>query len=274
MTGARRDWFCLVVAVLVFAFLLGPIVAVALASFEGGQSYHFQFPPRQFSLTWYAHIPAKYLQALGVSLVVATLTATAATLIGASAALGILRGGRRAQEALQAWFRLPLQLPLVVTGVAFLQFYNQMAGATGVDLLGGGAGLVIAHVFVTIPYSVGSVGAVVGRTSPRLEEAARTLGAGEWSVFRRVLLPAIRPGLFAGFFYAFIVSFGDVPVSVFLASGGAVTLPVEIFQTLQFDFDPAVLALSTLVVALSTLLIMAMQRLVGIDLVLPAARRP
>jgi putative spermidine/putrescine transport system permease protein len=126
---------------------------------------------------------------------------------------------------------------------------------------------------VTIPYSVGTVGAVLISANPRLEEAARTLGASEWSVFRRVLLPLIKPGVFAGFFYGFIVAFGDVPIAVFLAAGKFVTLPVEIFQTLQFDFDPAVLAISTLVVFFSALLIVAVQRLVGFDLVLPAARR-
>ena len=83
----------------------------------------------------------------------------------------------------------------------------------------------------------------------------------------------LKPGLFAGFFYAFIVSFGDVPIAVFLASGNFVTLPVAIFQTLQFDFEPAVLALSTLVVIFSALLIIGMQKLVGFELVLPSARR-
>jgi len=160
-----------------------------------------------------------------------------------------------------------------VTGVVFLQFYNQFALASGIDPLGSFAGLVVAYVFVTIPYSVGTVGAVLARVNPRLEEAARTLGASEWSVFRRILLPVIKPGLFAGFFYGFIVAFGDVPVAVFLAASGFVTLPVEVFQTLQFDFDPAVLALSTLVVMFSALLILAVQRLAGFDLVLPSASR-
>lgn len=278
MSAERRlagTWFSWTVTALVFVFLLGPILAVALASFEGKATYHFRFPPESFTLAWYVRIPAKYWHALGVSLVLATVVASASTLIGAAAAMGLLRGVRPGprQELLQAWFRLPLQLPFVVTGVAFLQFYNQLAASGGVDLLGSLAGLALAHLLVTIPYSVGAIGAVLARTSPRLEEAARTLGASEWAVFRQVLLPAIRPGLFAGFFYAFIVSFGDVPISVFLSSGGFVTLPVEIFQTLQFDFDPAVLALSTLIVLVSTALIMAVQRRIGFDLILPSARR-
>jgi putative spermidine/putrescine transport system permease protein len=269
----RRQWFFWLVTAAVYFFLLGPIVAVALASLEGKQTYHFQFPPETFSLAWYGKIPQKYVHALGVSLALASVTATIATLVGAAAAIGIVRGGLKYREALQAFFNLPLQVPFVVTGVVFLQFYNQLAILSGIDFLGSLAGLVIAHVFVTIPYSIGTVGSVLARANPRLEEAARTLGASEWSIFKRVLLPMLKPGFFAGFFYAFIVSFGDVPIAVFIASGGFVTLPVEIFQSLQFDFEPAVLALSTLVVIFSVLLIVGMQKLAGFDLVLPSAKR-
>ena len=263
-------WFA---ALAVYAFLLGPILAVIFASFEAGQTYHFAFPPKNFSVEWYGKIPQRYLHALGVSILVAGVSAVIATLLGAAAALALVRGRLAATELLQSYFLLPLQIPFVVTGVVFLQFYNQLAIATGIDLLGSIAGLVIAHVFVTIPYSIGTVGSVLVRANPRLEEAARTLGASETAVFRRVLLPTLRPGLFAGFFYAFIVSFGDVPISIFIASEKMTPLPVEIFSTLQFDFDPAVLALSTIVVALSALLILGAQRLAGFDLVLPSAKR-
>jgi len=269
----RGRWFSGLMTVLVYFFLLGPIIAIALASLEGKSTYHFQFPPETFSLTWYASIPAKYLHALEVSVLVAAITACISTLIGCAAAIGIVRGGYRANEAIQAFFNLPLHVPLVVSGVVFLQFYNQLAIISGVDFLGSLTGVVIAHVFVTIPYSIGSVGSVLTRANPRLEAAARTLGASEWSVFRRVLLPILKPGLFAGFFYAFIVSFGDVPIAVFVATGAFVTLPVEIFQTLRFDFDPAVLAISTLVVIFSVLLIIGTQKLVGFDLVLRSTRR-
>ncbi|HYC14104.1 MAG TPA: ABC transporter permease subunit, partial [Stellaceae bacterium] len=243
------------------------------ASLEGKQTYHFQFPPETLSLAWYGKIPRKYVHALGVSAAVASITACLSTLIGGMAAIGLVRGGLWRSDTLQALFNIPLQVPLVVTGVVFLQFYNQVAVLTGVDFLGSLLGLVIVHVFITIPYSIGTVGSVLVRANPRLEEAARTLGGSEWSIFRRILLPVLKPGIFAGLFYAFIVSFGDVPTAVFVASGEFVTLPVEIFQTLQFDFDPAVLALSTIVVILSVVLILAMQKVVGLDLVLPSAKR-
>lgn len=270
----RRRWALAAVLVAVYAFLLGPLLVIVLASFESGQSYRFTFPPRSFSLEWYANIPGKYYHALLVSVGVAAASAALAAILGAAAAFGLVRGRIAGAPAFEAFFRLPLQVPFVVTAVAFLQAYNQLAAAAGLDLLGTIPGLIAAHLFLTLPYGVASVAVVLGRLGPRWEEAAQSLGATPWSCFRRVTLPAIKPGLFAGFFYAFIVSFGDVPVALFVTGGSRfVSMPVEIFQTLQFDFDPAILALSTIVVALSAVLIVFVQRIVGVDLILPSNRR-
>jgi putative spermidine/putrescine transport system permease protein len=257
----------------VYLFLLAPFLVVAIASLEGSRSFVFNFPPRQISPAWYWQIPAKYFQAFGISLVVAAVTSAFAGLIGTAAALGIVRARIPGKNLIQAFFRLPLQIPFVVTGVVFLQFYYRLVDVVGLNLAGSFAGLIVAHVFVTIPYCVGTVSSVLVRLNPRLEEAAESLGASRWSTFRRVTFPLIRPGIFAGILYAFIISFGDVPVAVFLGGGDFVTLPVEIFQSLQFDFDPAILALSTLVVIFSLVLIVTVQRVVGMDVVLHTGRR-
>jgi putative spermidine/putrescine transport system permease protein len=258
----------LAVAVFVYVFLLAPFFVVAIASLEGSQAFFYNFPPRQLSLAWYGEIPVKYFRAFGVSLAVGAITALISGITGTAAALGLVRGRIRRQPLVQAVFRLPLQIPFVVTGVVFLQAYYRLVDVVGVNLAGSLSGMILAHVFVTIPYTVGAVSSVIVRMSPRLDEAAASLGASAWSTFRRVSFPLIRPGIFAGVLYAFIISFGDVPIAVFLAGSNTVTLPVEIFQSLQFDFNPAVLALSTLVVIFSLALIIVMQRVVGLDIVL------
>lgn len=258
----------LAVAVFVYVFLLAPFFVVAIASLEGSQAFFYNFPPRQLSLAWYGEIPVKYFRAFGVSLAVGAITALISGITGTAAALGLVRGRIRRQPLVQAVFRLPLQIPFVVTGVVFLQAYYRLVDVVGVNLAGSLSGMILAHVFVTIPYTVGAVSSVIVRMSPRLDEAAASLGASAWSTFRRVSFPLVRPGIFAGVLYAFIISFGDVPIAVFLAGSNTVTLPVEIFQSLQFDFNPAVLALSTLVVIFSLALIIVMQRVVGLDIVL------
>ena len=254
--------------VFVYVFLLAPFLVVAIASLEGSQALFYNFPPRQLSLAWYGEIPVKYFRAFGVSLAVGAVTAVVAGAIGTAAALGLVRGRLRYAPLLQAAFRMPLQIPFVVTGVVFLQAYYRLVDVVGVNLAGRLPGMILAHVFVTIPYTVGTVSSVLVRQNPRFEEAAAALGASPWSTFRRVTFPLVRPGIFAGILYAFIISFGDVPIAIFLAGSNTVTLPVEIFQSLQFDFNPALLALSTLTVLFSLALVVVMQRVVGLDIVL------
>lgn len=259
-------------ATLALVFLIAPFVVVLGASLDTGEAYHASFPPRGFVLTWYRDLPLSYLRAAGISFGVAVAVACVAGVVGTTAALGLVRGNVAGREALHAVLRLPLQIPLVVTGAVFLQFFYVASAATGWNPLASLAGLVIAHVFVALPYVVGSASSILVRLNPRLEEAARSLGASEWATFWQVTFPAIRPGVAAGMFYAFIVSFGDVPIAIFLAQSDRATLPLLIFQDMQFDFRPTMLAASTLTVIVSAILVFAVQRVVGLDIVLSSKR--
>ena len=270
---ALRDLPFWVVTALVYVFLLWPFVVVAVLSLGTRDLMSFAIPPPELSVELYQNIPIKYFETFSVSFSVAAASAIISALIGGAAALGIVRSQIPGKEFLQNFFRLPLQIPFVVTGVVFLQFYNQVFRVIELDLLASIFGLVLAHGFVTIPYSVGAISAVLMRINPEIEEAAQSLGASNWSTFRRVTFPLMRPGIFAGMAYAFIISFGDVPVALFLAGGGFVTLPVEIFQDVQFNFEPVLFSVSTLVVIFSGVMIVAMQRFAGLDLVLPSSKR-
>ena len=261
------------VAGLVILFRFAPFIVVLGSSFDSGDSYHVSFPPRGLTLKWYWEIPDSYWRAAGVSVVVGALVALVSGIIGTMAALGLVRGKVRGVELLQSFFRLPVQIPLIVTGAVFLQFYYQVGALLGWNPLGSIAGIVVAHAFVAIPYCVGSVSSVLVRMNPALEEAATSLGASAWSTFWRVTFPFIRPGVAAGMFYAFIVSFGDVPIAIFLVQGSTMTLPVQIFQDMQFDFRPSMLACSALIVIGSLAIILLAQRFAGLDLILPSKRR-
>ncbi|WP_274425310.1 ABC transporter permease [Chelativorans sp. YIM 93263] len=263
----------LIAMVVTYLFLLVPLIVVIGASFDGAAQTYFRFPPQELSLRWYYELPARYWQSLGFSFIIAFIAAAISTLIGTLAALGIARGSLGGSASLETYFRFPLQVPFVVTGVVFLQFYYLLFDVIGINLLGTIWGFVIAHAFFCIPYSVGAVGSMVTPSLDQIEQAARIAGATERRVFQRITLPALMPGLFSGFFFGFIVSFGDVPVSVFLSAGGAVPLPVEIFQTLQFDYDPTTLAISSIVVVISSIFIVGTQRIVGLNIVLPSSKR-
>jgi len=138
--------------------------------------------------------------------------------------------------------------------------------------LGNIAGLVIAHCFVSIPYCIASISSILLRVDASSEEASIIHGASHWETFRLVTFPSIRPGLLAGTFYAFILSFGDVPIAIFLTGPNTTTLPVQIFQDMQFDFRPGMLAISTIIVVFSLVAIIGLQKLAGLDLVDPTRK--
>lgn len=267
--GIRVSWLALLCTLI---FLVGPLVVVIFASFDSGAGYHVEFPPRDPSLHWYTVIPRSYRDAMVISVVTAMAVAVLAGVIGTMAALALVRGRLVARELLRSFFLMPVQIPLVVTGAMFLEFYYHLSGLFGLNLIGSLPGLVLAHLLVAVPYCIGSISSVLARADEGLEEAAQSLGATHWRTFWRVTFPVIRPGIAAGMFYSFIVSFGDVPISVFLVNTRTMTLPVQMFNVLQFDFDPTLLAVSSLILVASVVVILLMQRFAGLNLVLPSKR--
>ena len=256
----------------VLVFLLAPVVVVVLASFDGGDPVagraFLNFPPSNLSLQWYFSIQPRLFHSLWISFLVACFAAGIGTVIGVPAALGLIRGNLPGKTVLSALFRAPLQIPFIVIGVAFLQTYYLLGDALGLRISGSFIALAVGHLFVATPYVIGSVGSVLLRFNPNLEEAALSLGASRWRAFRRVTLPIIMPGIYAGALFAFMVSFGDVPISLFLASSKYTTLPLEIFHSMEFDFDAAVLAISTLIVFASLVILWLIQKSVGLDVML------
>ena len=256
----------------VYVFLLAPVVVVVAASFDGGEPVagraFLKFPPSELSLQWYFEIQPRLFHALWVSFLVAATAAIGGIVVGVPAALGLTRSNVPGKPLIDALFRAPLQIPFIVIGVAFLQTYYLVGDQLGIRVAGSFVGLALGHLFIAVPYVVGSVGAVLLRFNPSLEEAALSLGASRWRTFRRVTVPIITPGIYAGALFAFMVSFGDVPISLFLASPKYTTLPLEIFHSMEFDFDAAILAISTLIVFASLILLWIIQKVIGLDVLL------
>lgn len=249
-----------------YIFLLSPLVIVAGASLHRGSRYSVvKFPPEDISLYWYTQIPDAHWSALTLSFTLALSASLLACAVGIPAAFGLVRGNLPYKGLISSIFRAPLQIPAIVTGLAFLQTYYLFGDLTNVYVNGTFIGLLLGHLFVCIPFVVGTVGAVLQRFDVRLEEAALSLGASRFTTFRVVTLPVIMPGVYAGGLYAFMVSFGDVPISIFLSASGFTTYPVELFYGMENDFNPAVLASSTLVILFSLALLLLMQKIVGLD---------
>ncbi len=256
-----------------FLFLIAPVIVIAIGSLADPDTHYVEFPPKSLSFAWYARIPAEFGPAFLNSIYVAIAASTLSSVIGVLAAFGLVRGRFFGVNLVRGLLMSPLQVPHIVLGVVFLQFYLFVGSETGVRLLGTYTGLIVAHVIFTFPYVVGTVAPVLERFDRALEEAAISLGASKFSTFRRVTIPIIAPGVFAGGLFAFIMSFGDVPVSVFIVNSGLNTLAVAIFQAIEFDYSPAILALSTLIVVFSTVVVVITQKIAGLEVLAKGGTR-
>jgi putative spermidine/putrescine transport system permease protein len=244
---------------LFIAFILAPIVIVCLVAFtsEG----YLSLPTNGLSLRWFRAIAdyPEFVRALRDSLWLAALSSTIAVLFAVPAALAIARYRFRGREAVLGFFMSPLMIPHVVLGIAFLRFF------TTIGIGGTFVGLVLSHIVIVMPFALRLVLAACTGMDRAVEHAAVSLGAGPITVFRRVILPLILPGLVSGWVLAFITSFDEVTMTVFIASPSTITLPVRMFLYIQDNIDPLVTSVSAALIFLTVIAMIILDRLVGLD---------
>lgn len=231
-----------IVNALIALYLLAPVLVVIATSIT--TTAYPVFPPRGFTLRWFTEVlgSPEYLEAMRVSAVLAGASTVIATALGTLAALGLARGQFRGKPAVAALFLSPIFFPAIVLGLALLIFYNQ------VGLAGTLHGMIAAHAVLTTPFVIRMVLASLSEFDSAVEEAARNLGASTTRTFFQVTLPLIRPGVVAGAVFAFILSFDELVISLFLAGPGMQTLPIRIFTSLEYSSRPSVSAISTLLI--------------------------
>lgn len=259
--GSRwPSWVFRVAIAAISLFIIAPIAVVLIGSFTAGDSV--VFPPQGLSLRWYVTLVrghADLVEAFWVSLELALVSAGLATAVGLLAGFALVRYDFAGRQPLTLLFLSPLLVPSIVIGIAMLQFLST------IGLGFHPAGLLLGHVIITLPFAIRLIVASLVGLDPALELAARSLGAGRLAVFRRITLPLIRAGVVSGFILAFIVSFENVTVSLFLVSPQLVTLPVRIFGYIENSPTPVVTVASALLLFASGVLIAVLQRLVGVD---------
>ena len=228
-----------VVNAFVILFLLAPIIVVVATAFT--TTAYPVFPPHGFTLRWFGQFlsMSEFTEAVRRSTMLALLSTTIATVLGTSSALALTRWKGRGRQALLSLMLSPILFPAIVLGLALLVFYSQ------IGLAGTFAGLVIAHSLITTPFVIRLVMASLAEFDPAVEEAARNLGAGWWRTFLQVTLPLIRPGVLAGSLFAFILSFDELVITLFLAGPGMATLPIRIYTFVEYSSTPTVSAIST-----------------------------
>jgi putative spermidine/putrescine transport system permease protein len=248
------------VSLLTLAYLALPLVVIVGASFTASQ--FLAFPPKGLSLDWYGRMLSdpSYLAAFAASTWLASAATALAVLLSLPAALAIARQRFPGREALLAMLMSPLVLPHVVLGAAILQY------SAALGFMRTFWALLVGHAVIVMPFVLRSVLPQLTAEQQVLEEVAADLGATPWTTFRLVTLPLIRPGLVAGSILAFITSWINVELSIFNTTAELTTIPVKLFNYVQYTIDPSIAAVSSLTIIAAAVVLVILDLVLGLDL--------
>ncbi len=244
-----------VVGALVCAYLLLPILVVIPTSFNA--SAYMDFPPRAWSLRWYrAYFESRaWTEPTWLSLQVALAATAIATLLGTLAAFGLVRGRFAGRRILEYFLLSPMIVPHIVFAVGAYFLFSRLA------LVGRPAALYLAHTVVATPLVVIVVASALRTYDRTLEQAARSLGAGYTRTLLHVTIPLLRPAVLSAAAFAFLISFDEVILAIFLGGPGATTLPKKMWDSVRYEIDPTLTAVASLLVVLSVLILTAAETL-------------
>jgi putative spermidine/putrescine transport system permease protein len=237
----------LAVAILVTAFLLAPVLVVVPMSFSTALS--LQFPPPGYGLGYYRQYftDPRWLQPTLNSFVIATGTMLLTLAIVIPASFALVRHRFRLKGAVNLLLMSPMIIPLVVSALAYYSSLGRLR-LTGTHL-----GVMLAHTALCIPLALLAITAALKGFDPNLERAAMSAGAGPLRTFWWVTLPVLRPGIVVGALFAFLHSFDETVVAVFIAGRNASTLPKKMFESIRLETDPVISVVSTLLFSLVVL---------------------
>ena len=240
---------------LVFLFLVAPIAIVVPMSFSSAR--FLKFPPPGFSLQWYANYfnSPDWIGATLTSIQVACLVTLLATTLGTLLALALTRGRFRGRGLVYAFSVSPMIIPLIISAIAIYFLYAKL------HLVGTITGLVLAHTILAIPFVLILVSSTLKGFDPTLERAALSLGANPVKTFFLVTLPVIRPGVISAALFAFITSFDELVIAIFISGVHAVTLPKRMWDGIRMEIDPTIAAVSSLLIGVSVLLMLLVELL-------------
>jgi len=240
---------------LALIFLVLPLLVIVPLSFNAGA--FLTFPLEGWSLRWYVELwhSEPWWRALWNSLYVGVLATVVATVLGTLAAIGLSITRLPGQNALTALLLSPMVVPLVIVAAGVYFFYLRLGLVNSLE------GLALAHAALGAPFPLVTVSATLAGFDRNLIRAAQSLGAPPWTVLRRVVLPLIAPGVVAGALFAFVTSFDELVVALFLTGPGQRTLPRQMFDGIRENLSPVILAVATVLVVLAVLLLVVAELL-------------
>jgi putative spermidine/putrescine transport system permease protein len=247
--------------VLIYIFALGPLLFIIGASFNRATSFPAGF--EGFTFHWYGALLGhpEFMRATWTSALVALVAALIATAVSLLAGYGMRRGRKAENAALSTALSSPLLVPQIVMSLAMLQFAGMLG--LGTSLIG----LIAIHAVYVMPFALRLVLTGLARFDFTLEDAAASLGAGRAATWRHVTLPLLRPSIVAGFTFCFILSFVNLPLSLFLTNAHTETLPIVMFAYIESRIDPMIAAVAAIIVFIACLTTVLLERFLHIRLV-------
>lgn len=254
----RKQRGITIIAIIVFAFLFLPLVVIIGTSF--GESSTIQFPPESFSLKWYANALASktFMSSFRLSLGIGVGATALALLVGVPASYALSRYSLKGKKFLKNFFLSPTMIPGIVVGYALFQFIVIQLRLPVIQ------GLLIGHFLISLPYIIRVVGSSMEQLDFSIEEVAWTLGCTRIRAFLSIVLPNVSSGIVAAFMLAFVNSFNNVPVSMFLSGPGVTMLPSSLLSYIEYTYDPTVSAVSVMIMLITVVLMFVIEKTLGL----------
>jgi ABC-type spermidine/putrescine transport system, permease component II len=242
------------------AFILAPVLVVLVASVS--PTPFLVFPPRGFTLRWFTDIVTlnQYWNAFKFSLLVASLATVLSVFIAMVVGITLSMSSFKGKGALTSFFMAPIILPELALALGLLQYFSQMGVIKGL------VPLVMSHAVVCSPYAMRTILASASQMDRNLEDCALSLGARPWRVLLDVTIPMLRPGIVAGAIMAFVMSFDNVTISMFLGAPGSIPLPALLYnQAAEAGLNTTLAAVSAMLIVFMLGLMLLIERFMGLE---------
>ncbi len=254
--ASKTDWASLllyVVCGLIAFYMILPILIVFPMSFSSAD--FLTFPPPGFSLKWFQRYfgDSSWTQPTYISFQIAIMTMVLSTILGTLAAMALVRSRFWGKAGANSLILAPMIIPVIVISIALYGFFAK------IGLIGTRAGLVFGHTMVCVPFVVITVSASLKGFDETLEMAAMICGATRLKAFMKITFPIIRPGMISGALFAFIISFDEIVISMFLCGIETRTLPLKMWEGIRMEINPVIAAVSTLLICLSAVLLIFLE---------------
>lgn len=243
---------------LILLFITLPLIVVVIASLS--PTAELTFAPWEWTLNWYLELPDdQWMDPFYLSLKIAIIVAITSTILGILGAYVVAYEKCPGHNAIMSFLLSPLATPQIIKGVAIVLFLS----SAGLYQFLGTPGLIAAHVILTLPFAVRMIATSMFAFDKSLDRAARILGANKFQRLRYVLFPLIKPGVFSGMTFAFIISFNNVPLSLFLVRPGQMTLPITVINYFEYSLDPILAAVNVASLVFILVVIFLFEKLGG-----------